>query len=71
MPKHFVREWREFRQLSRETLGEQIDTTRATIAHIEVGRHPCTDATLGDIAQVLGVSRAQLLAPPPGFWSAL
>lgn len=58
-----IRYWREERGLTLERVAERMGTTRATISGYETGRYPVTLARLAGIAEVLGVSTADLLMP--------
>jgi transcriptional regulator with XRE-family HTH domain len=61
----FIRQWREFRELSVESLGEAIEMSGATVSRIETGKQPYTQPVIERIADVLGVEVATLLTTAP------
>lgn len=61
----FIRQWREFRGLSQEKLGELIGTTGTSISRIENGEQPYTQDTLEAIARVLKTDVESLLRRDP------
>jgi transcriptional regulator with XRE-family HTH domain len=63
---HFIREWRKFRGLSQEKLGERIGRSNAQISRIEKGHDGYTQETLEEIANALATHPYLLLARPPG-----
>jgi transcriptional regulator with XRE-family HTH domain len=69
--RHFIKEWREFRDLSQEQLAELIsqatgkDTTKTSISRIENGEQGYTQDSLEAIADALGTHVATLLSRPP------
>lgn len=69
----FIREWREFRNLTLEQLADRVGTTHASLSRIERGLQPYTQATLEALAEALMTEPASLLmrnpADPEGIWS--
>ena len=55
-----IRRLRENRRMTQATLAEKAGLTGRTISAIETGRANPTWATIGDIADALGVSMAQI-----------
>lgn len=63
--QHFIKEWREFRDLTQEQLAEAIGTTKASISRIEDHLTGYTQDSLELIARVLWVHPSILLARRP------
>jgi DNA-binding XRE family transcriptional regulator len=61
----FVREWREFRNLTQEQLGEMTQRTKATISRIETGDIGYTREFLESAASALGTHAGLLLLRAP------
>lgn len=61
----FIREWREFRGLSQEALGERLETSGGSISRIESGQQPYTQDTLEALAEALTTDPASLLTRNP------
>jgi len=72
-PRHFIREWREYRGLSQDRLAERIGKSTATISQIENNRQGYTQSTLEALADALNTDPASLLMrnplDPEGIWS--
>jgi len=71
----FIREWREFRNLSQSALGERLGTSASMISRIENGLAPYTQDTLEGLADALATDPASLLMRNPqdkeAIWSIL
>ena len=69
----FIREWREFRGLSQEALGERLETSGGSISRIESGTQPYTQDPLEALAEALMTDPASLLMRNPNdddaIWS--
>jgi transcriptional regulator with XRE-family HTH domain len=69
----FIRQWREYRDLTLEQLADRVGTTHATLSRLERGLHPYSQALLESLADVLQTDAASLLIRPPndpeGIWS--
>jgi transcriptional regulator with XRE-family HTH domain len=69
--RHFIREWRLFRDLSQEQLADMVFTTtgvatsKTSISHIENMVTGYTQDSLEAIAEALGTLPAVLLSRPP------
>jgi transcriptional regulator with XRE-family HTH domain len=70
--RHFIREWREFRELTQQQLADRIsailridDISKATISRIEDLKQGYTQDSLEAIADALGTHPAALLTRPP------
>ena len=61
----YIKEWREYRQLSQEALGERLDTSGSMISRIENNETPYTQDTLEAIAEALMTDPASLLMRLP------
>lgn len=64
-PPHFIKEWREFRGISQETLADEIGMTAASISRVESNKQPYSQRLLEAIGQVLHASPADLLGHDP------
>jgi transcriptional regulator with XRE-family HTH domain len=68
-----IREWRKFRGLSQERLGELVGVSHTTIGRLERGRTRYIQATLESIARELQTDPASLLVrdpnDPEGIWA--
>lgn len=69
----FIRAWRQYRNLSLETLAERIGTTHASLSRMERGLQPVDTDALELLADALMCDRADLLmrdpTDPEGMWS--
>lgn len=63
--KHFIREWREYRQLTQERLAARLDMSSASLSRIEAGKQPYTQDVLESIAEALTCEPADLLVRNP------
>lgn len=61
----FIKEWREYRGLSQEALGERLETSGGSISRIENGSQPYTQDTLEALAHALMTTPASLLIRNP------
>lgn len=75
--KTFIKEWRTFRKLSQETLGDAADMSGGNVSLIETGKQAYTQDKLEAFAKALKCSVADLLTRSPadsatlwGFWEA-
>lgn len=75
--KTFIRQWREFREMSQEELADRVGEyllergisekgySYASIGRIENGRMPYSQPIMEGISQALGVPVATLITTPP------
>lgn len=63
--RHFIREWREFRELTQEQLADLVHTTKTSISRIEDLKQGYTQDGLEAIADALGTHPSTLLSRPP------
>lgn len=63
--RHFLREWREFRGLSQEDLGDRIGVAGATVSRIENLKNGYNQDTLEPIGDALGVHPGVILSRAP------
>lgn len=63
--KTYIKEWREFRNLSQDALGERLETSGSMISRIENGETPYTQDTLEALADALQTEPASLLMRNP------
>lgn len=64
-PRHFIREWRKFRNLTQERLAERIDKTHGLISQIENGDTDYTQSTLEALADAMNCEPGDLLSRNP------
>ena len=64
-PRHFIRQWREARDMTQEQLAEAIDSSESTISRLENGCKGYTQGTLEAIAAALDASVIALLSIDP------
>lgn len=71
--RHFVREWRKYRNLTQEQLAERIPTSVANISRIETGKQDYTQSLLEALAEALSTDAASLImrdpSRPEAIWS--
>lgn len=67
----FIREWREYRNLSQEALGERLGTSGGSISRIESGAQPYTQDTLEALAEALMTDPASLIMRNPNDHDAI
>lgn len=69
----FIREWRQFRNLTLEQLAEQLDMTASHLSMLERGQRGYAQDTLEAVAKALQTDAASLLvhnpADPEAIWS--
>lgn len=64
-PPHFLREWREHRQLTQDDIAAKANIGRSAVSKIEAGKKPLMEHHLAGFARGLGVSIPQLYQAPP------
>lgn len=64
-PRHYIREWRKFKDLSQEQFAERIGVTQGFVSKIERGQQNPDLAFIDAAAEVLGCTRGELLDRPP------
>lgn len=62
---HFLKEWRDKRNLSQEALGERIGRSHATVQRIETQQVALTQPVLDQLARALRTTRGKILDEPP------
>jgi transcriptional regulator with XRE-family HTH domain len=71
--RHFIREWRKFRELTQEQLAERIGVTKSYVSKVEAGKRRYDQPFLEAAAEVLRCDVADLLvrdpSDPEGLWS--
>lgn len=71
--RHFIREWREYRDLTQDQLADRLGTSKATISRIEGYKQPYTQDFLEACAEALMTQPASLLMRNPkdedAMWS--
>ena len=67
LDRTYLKQWREFRGLSQEALGEQMGkgTSGASVSRVENGETPYTQDWLEAAAEVLGCTPADLISRDP------
>lgn len=67
----FIRQWREFRNLTLERLAERIDMSASALSYLERGQSAYTQETLERIADALGTDAASLIMRNPADEDAI
>lgn len=69
----FIRQWRQFRNLTLEQLADRLDMTASHLSMLERGQRGYTQETLEEVAEALRTDVASLLmrdpTDPEGIWS--
>lgn len=52
-PRHYVKEWRTYRQLTQDQLADRVDKSRGLIAQIEGGLTGLTDEMMFALAEAM------------------
>jgi transcriptional regulator with XRE-family HTH domain len=60
----FLKEWREYRDLTQEQLAEKMGTTKGTISKLETGAQPLRDKWVALSSLALGIQPRDLLRHP-------
>ena len=58
--KHYIRAWREYRNLTQQQLADRMETTRETVSRIENGNVPYNQDFIEQCAVELGYGVIQL-----------
>ena len=61
----YLRQWREFRELSQEELADRMGTTGASVSRVESAQTPYTQDWLEAAAEALGCTAADLISRDP------
>ena len=64
-PAHYLREWREFREMTQEQLAGAVGTNASVISLLEDGKRRLSDKWLSRFAPVLRTSRGWILDHDP------
>jgi transcriptional regulator with XRE-family HTH domain len=64
-PRHYLREWRDYRGLTLERLAERIGLTHGTLSKIERGKTAYTQPVLEALAEALQTTPADLIMRDP------
>jgi transcriptional regulator with XRE-family HTH domain len=71
--RHFVRQWRKFKNLTQEQLAERIGVTPGTISQLELGRINYTQPMLEKLSEEFGCKPGDILNVDPtvdkAMWS--
>ncbi len=65
-PRHFIKEWREYRGLTQAQLAERVGMTQGNISQLERGIQGYSVAGLNALAEALNCTTWQLLNVDPG-----
>lgn len=69
----FIRQWREYRQLTQDALGDRIGLSKPQLSRIENGQQPYSQDLLEALAEALQTDVASLLMRDPSqddaIWS--
>lgn len=63
--RHFLREWREYRQLSQETAAERLEIDQSTLSRLERGETPYNQDFLEMAAYAYGCEVSDLVMRNP------
>lgn len=63
--KTFIKQWREYRNLTQDALAERLETSKASISRIEAGEQAYTQDFLEACAEALRTDPASLLMRDP------
>ena len=63
--RHFIKEWRVYRNLSQEALADRMGIARSYISHIENGKRRYDQIFLEAAADALGCEPADLIMRDP------
>jgi transcriptional regulator with XRE-family HTH domain len=73
---HFLRQWREFKEVTQEQLADMLEVDRTTVGKIENARLPYNQDYLERVSAALGVDIEDLVSvdpaapkPPKLVWS--
>lgn len=64
-PRHYLREWRVFRQMTLEALGEAVGTTKGVISELELSKKGLSHKWLARLAPALKTRPGWLLEYDP------
>lgn len=64
-PRHFIKEWRKFRELTQAQLAERVGVSDGNISHLENGNQNYTQPILEALADALQCEPADLLMRNP------
>lgn len=65
-PRHFIKEWRKFRDLTQDQLAGRIGSATSTISQLETGKQGYSQALLEELAEALSCEPWDLLHVDPG-----
>jgi len=66
-PRQYLRQWREARGLSLNTMASLTRYSKSRLSRVEMGQVPCLTDVLGEYARVLDCKPYALLHRPPGL----
>lgn len=61
MPRHYLKEWREFARISQDDLAARVDTTKSVISLLENGHRGLSDKWAYKLADALDIRAGWLL----------
>lgn len=67
----YIRQWREFRNLTLERLADRIDMSTSALSYLERGQSAYTQETLERLAEALGTDPASLIMRNPSDQDAI
>lgn len=72
-PKHFLRQWRKFRDYTLEHVAERVGMSHQNLGKIERGKVPYNEVLLDILAEIYRTDRGSLIMRDPtrkdAFWS--
>lgn len=66
-PKIYLREWREFHNLTQTELARRVGVTKGEISRLESGLRKMTIEWVSKLSNVFSMRAEQLMAPPPVY----
>lgn len=64
-PRHYVKQWREYRDLTQEQLAERVDRSRGLISQIESGLTELTEEMVFALADAMRCTPGDILEVNP------
>lgn len=61
MPRHYLKEWREFAEISQDELAERVGTTKSVISLLENGHRGLSDKWAYKLADAMKVRAGWIL----------
>jgi len=69
--RHFIKEWRQYRNLTQDKLADRLDISTASLSRLESGKQPYTQDVLEALADALSCEPADLIMRDPTATDAI